>query len=374
MDTVLSLERTTFRSQVANALAPVDPVATDDHGVLLAYRALAERGWLAPHWPTELGGAGATEIETALVHEQLVEHGVPDLDFAVSVAYAGSCVLQAGTDEQRRAHLPAVARGDARFAICFTEPDAGSDLAALRCRAEPDGDGFVLYGRKLYSQTAARATFALVAARVRDTSVVAADTRGITLFLVGLDDSNVLRRTVPNVTGIDFTEVVLDGVRVVRDAVVGEIGSGWSTITNALALERTGFEQYLHIRRWFSSCARRASVAGARPDPALTDRIVELATRLDAAGAMAWRLVHDQAEGNGVDPVAAAATKWWVTELAGPVADLALDVAGDDALPDRLPVTEPLGAAYREAPGMTLSGGASEIMLVTIAAVGLGLR
>jgi alkylation response protein AidB-like acyl-CoA dehydrogenase len=375
MDPVLSPAQSAFRSQVADVLAPVDPVATDDRGVLLAYRALAERGWLAPHWPQELGGAGATEIETALVHELLVERGVPDLDFAVSIAYAGSCLLSAGTDEQRRVHLPAVARGDTRLAICFTESDAGSDLAALRCRAEREGDGFVLYGRKLYSQTADRADLALVAARVSDASTPAPlDTRGITLFLVCLDDANVLRRRSANLTRVDFTEVVFDGVRLAAGAVIGEVGEGWSTITTALALERIGFEQYVHLRKWFAACARRARADGQTHDRALTDRLTELAVRLDAAGAMTWRLVREQAEGKGVDTVAAAAAKWWVTELARPVAELALDVAGHDALPNRLAPDDAFGSAYREAPGMTLSGGASEIMLLTIATAGLGLR
>jgi alkylation response protein AidB-like acyl-CoA dehydrogenase len=384
MDPLLSPSRAMFRSEVAAVLAGIDPLAVDDSEIPLAYRALAARGWLAPHWPVELGGIGATEFETALVHEQLVLHGVPDLDFAVSIAYAGSLLLRAGTDEQRRTYLPGVASGDLRLAICYTEADAGSDLTALRSRAEPDGNGFVLYGRKLYSQTSMQADLALVAARVvgPPPSAPGAGVAGITLFLVHLDVAEVLRRRVPNLTGIDFVEVIMDGVRVDSGHVVGPVGGGWATINDALALERTGFEPYLHIRRWFDACVRRAAVEHRLDEPVLADRLTDLVVRLDAAAAMTWRLVGTQADGGIIDPVAAAAAKWWITELAEPVADLAVDLVGGEAVtgtPSGHPGGHPGGhdallAAHRQAPGLTLSAGTSEIMLLTIASVGLGLR
>jgi alkylation response protein AidB-like acyl-CoA dehydrogenase len=231
----------------------------------------------------------------------------------------------------------------------------GSDLSALRTTAVPAGDGWRITGRKVYSVATELADYGLVAAR---TSTETTQYRGITLFLVPLRRPGITATRLDSLADDDFADVRLDGVEVPASAVVGPVGGAWPLITDALALERTGVDYVAKAKRWLD-------IWRSLTDGELPPEYGRLRTHTAAARALALRCV-DQVDAGGVDAVGAAVTKLWCAETARAVAWWCAESAG----PGRSAV---LDAAYREAPGLTLSAGTSEMMLELVASSGLPL-
>lgn len=316
------------------------------------YRLLGERRLLAVSWPRAYGGRELSGRCAAAVVDELVAGGVPEVLHTLSVQICGNFLLGAGTAEQRSAVLPGLARGQLAATVLYSEIEAGSDLSALRTAAEPTGDGgWRITGRKVYSVKTAFADLALVAAR---TSAEVTPYQGITLFLVRLAAPGVRIGVLASTADEDFADVTLDGVEVSAGAVVGPVGGAWPLITEALALERTGVDYVAKAELWL----RLGN--GPTVDRAEYGR---LRTHAAAARALSRRCV-DQQDTGAVDPVLAAVTKYWCSETARSVAWWCTDTGG--ALG-----TERLRAAYREAPGLTLSAGTSEMMLELVANSGL---
>ncbi|GGL99315.1 MULTISPECIES: acyl-CoA dehydrogenase family protein [Micromonospora] len=338
------------------------------------YRWLGERGWLAADWPTRYGGADLGPTEAAVVTEEMGLAGVPDDLHVLSIDLVGAFVLRHGSDAQRAAHLPALARGERMATVLFTEPEAGSDLAALRTRAEPDGDGWRLTGSKIYNQKSQFAEVALCAARTTESPV---PFHGITLFLLPLRSAGVHIETVPGIGNDQFTLVVIDGVRLTADDVVGRPDDGWQLINELLLRERTGIDFHAKTRRQFELLVRQAAATGALDDPAYADRLADLDARLRAGHALAWEMVADLARGEP-DPVRSAMAKWFVTEQVRDVMAAAGDGLGLDlalsAWDGEAPQEGLLEAAYRASPTQRLASGTSEIMLYLIATSGLELQ
>jgi alkylation response protein AidB-like acyl-CoA dehydrogenase len=320
------------------------------------HRWLGERGWLAVGWPREYGGLGRGAVAAAILHRELVRHGLPDLVYVVSICYVGNFLLLAGSDELKRRYLPRLASGELSACTLYSEPDAGSDLAALSCRAEPAAGGYRLHGTKTYSQATEYAQYGLVAARTSIAGRSRPD--GITLFWVAMDAPNLRIRSVPTISDHPFSEVTLDGVQVPRDHVVGPPDDAWPLLSAALSIERTGLEAQLKMRHWLDTVISRTAADGRLADPALADRVVRLDTQVEAGGLLAWELVAKQ-DGNQLSEAETAMSKWYNTELARPISRLALDVDGPAGT---------VAGYYRESPGLTLSAGTSEIMLYAISA------
>jgi alkylation response protein AidB-like acyl-CoA dehydrogenase len=254
--------------------------------------------------------------------------------------------------------------------VLYTEPHCGSDLAALTTRAEPDGPGaWRLSGTKIYNQKSQYGDYALCAARTTDSEV---RFHGITLFLVPLHSPGVTIAPVWSMENNRFNEVVLDGIRLTGEHVVGEVDGGWELMNRMLLLERTGIDFQAKIRYWFDRIVRDGNPA----DPVLRAQAADLDARLHAARALAWQQVANLAAGRP-DPVSSAASKWYATEQARAVARFGFEVTG---LPGVLsawdggaPMDGWLEATYRVAPTLTLASGTSEVMLYLIASTGLEL-
>lgn len=337
------------------------------------YRQLGERGWLAVNWPERYGGRGASMVEKAIVTEELIRHGVPDNVHILSVDIVGLGILMYGTEEQKRRLLPGIAHGRQTATVLFSEPEVGSDLSALRTRAEPDGDGFRLYGRKTYSMKTHFADFAICAARTTPSDV---KYHGLTLFLVPLRNPGALVGPLWNLTDERFADVTLNGIRLTRDDVLGDVDQGWQTVNRMLSLERTGIDSAAKAARLFDALLRHASKTGRLDDPAYGHRVLELEARVRAARLLAWRCITNLCDGR-TDDVQSAIAKWYATEVAKELAGVALEAVGLDGVLDArdgdAPVDGVIEAAYRETPGLTLAAGTSEIMLYLIAGSGLEL-
>jgi alkylation response protein AidB-like acyl-CoA dehydrogenase len=347
----------------------------EDGDVRDVHRWLGERGWLAPGWPVEYGGSGRSPIEAAIVHEELVRHGLPDLVYVVTICYVGGFLLLAGNERLRQDYLPRLARGEATACTLYTETTAGSDLGSLATHARRTKSGWAIYGTKVYSQTTHVADYAIVAARTATAEPAGHD--GITLFWLPLSSPGVTVRRVVNMSDDVFSDVVLDGVQIPEDHVIGEVGQGWRLLNAALSLERTGLEAHLKMRSWLDAVTARAAATGRLDDPLVTDALVALDSQVVAGGRMAWEIIANHARGR-IDDAAAAMSKWYNTELGRPIGRLALDLDGLDGTLSRwdgaAPIAGRMEAALREAPGLTISAGTSEIMLYAVSAGSLGMN
>jgi alkylation response protein AidB-like acyl-CoA dehydrogenase len=338
------------------------------------YRWLGERGWLAVNWPAEFGGLGRTMVEASIVGEEMGLLGVPDTVHVNTIDIIGFFILLVCTPAQKKRLLPGMARGEINISVLYSEPGVGSDLASLQTRAERDGDGYRIYGTKVYSLKTQFSTYGLCAAR---TNFAVDKYRGLTLFLVPLHAPEIRLSPLWNITDERFNEVILDGVRVERDDVIGPVDGGWQLINAALALERTGLDYYAKARRWHDTLLAHVEATGRLGDPATAHRFVELDARIEAGRLLAWRMVTALARGEINEPMAAAA-KWYCSELAKSVTDLAVDLEGLDGVLSRWDGEAPMGgvleAARRETPALTFSGGTSEIMLHLVSTAGLKLH
>lgn len=382
MDLELDAGQREFREQVCALLcsdevraevAAARGVPGQEAGLLDVYRRLGERGWLAVNWPEEYGGLGATIVEKAILTEELIGHGVPDIVHTLSIDIVGLALLLYGTEAQKSRLLPRIARGEGAASILFSEPDVGSDLAALETRAVPDGDGWRLHGRKVYSMKSHIADFALCAARTSESDV---KYHGITLFVVPLKSPGVLVDPLWNLGDERFGDITLTGIRVTGDDVVGEVDGGWEVINRVLGLERTGVEFEAKACHWFDVLLRHAADTGLLDHPVHGQRLVELDAWVRAARLLSWRSV-DGLHSGASDDVHNAMAKLLTSEVAQEVAQAQLDLAGLDGLltrHDPRALDDGTGeAAYRESVGLTLASGTSEVMLSLIASTGLGL-
>ena len=327
------------------------------------YRELGRLDLLAVNWPEEYGGRGRTLLEAALVAQELVRAGVPDTLHVNTIQIVGLFLLLAGTTEQKERYLPPFASGEKFASVLYTEPASGSDLASLRAKAVPDGDGFRLNGTKVFSLKSDVTDVALAAARTSDEGSKYA---GITLFLVDLDAEGVRATSIPSISDEHFHRVELHDVGVPGDAVVGEVGEGWPLLSKALAIERTGLDYLLRAERWLEA----AIDGGARGErgEALAVAVGRYGAAVEASRALTWSVLEQLAD-DVVDEARAAAAKHFSSELAQEIALWAPGVHGSAYAARALPSASRrvLESAFREAPGLTLSAGTSEMMLQIVA-------
>jgi alkylation response protein AidB-like acyl-CoA dehydrogenase len=367
-------EQQRFRADVRQALrsAEVRAAVTDataaagaEPDVRPLYRLLGRLGLLAVHWPAELGGAGRPLTDAAIVAEELVRAGVPDTLHVNTIQIVGQFLLMAGSTAQKRRHLPALAHGERFASVLYTEPDAGSDLGALRTVAVPDGDGYRITGTKVFSLKTRFADLGLCAAR---TTPEAGKYQGISLFLVDLRAPGVTVTVIPGVGDEQFHRVDLDSVPVSGNDLIGPRDQGWPLLNEALAIERTGLDYYLKAEHWLEAALE--ALAGREPDSphdAHLEQIGRWDGALAAGHALAWEVLSGLGSGRA-DPVAAAVAKYHSSELAQSIAVWAADIPGPGQRADRTRAAVTLESAYREAPGLTLSAGTSEVMLQIVAA------
>ncbi|HEX4252259.1 MAG TPA: acyl-CoA dehydrogenase family protein [Pseudonocardia sp.] len=332
-----------FRAEVREFIAGLVPpgwrgigaLSRDEHAeFLVAARAgLAERGWVAPAWPREYGGAGLGAGELVVLVEELTGAGVPfssDND-AFGISMLGNTMLRMASPELCRRFLPKIVSGEYVFAQGFSEPGAGSDLAGLALRAEPDGDRWVLNGQKLWSSGAHRANWMFVLAR---TNPAAAPHRGISMLLVPLDQPGVDVRPIRNLTGdADFNEVFFDNATTELDLVVGELDRGWSVAMTLLGFERG--ETALHAPIRFASELNRLieliRERGLDTDPDIRRRLAWCHVQVEQLRAHGARTAAALVAGQEPGAEAASFKLLW-SEYHRVVTELAVDVLGLDAL------------------------------------------
>jgi alkylation response protein AidB-like acyl-CoA dehydrogenase len=196
---------------------------------------LNEAGYLGLDWPKEWGGRGATAVEKAILAEELFRADTPPIPNVLGIALLGPALIHHGSEAQRRRFLPKMLSAEEIWCQGFSEPDAGSDLAALRMRAEPDGEDFRLYGQKVWTTFGPWADWSFILARTDMTDRHG----GISFFLVDLHQDGVESRPIRQITGEgEFGELFFDGAVARGEHVVGKLGEGWRIAMTVLAYER----------------------------------------------------------------------------------------------------------------------------------------
>lgn len=202
--------------------------------------ALAEQGLLVPHWPSEFGGQGADAWHHWILNEEMIRSGEPRSYQYMSVNWAGPAIMRFGSEAQKAGLLPQIAAGALVFCQGFSEPNAGSDLASLRCAAQADGDDWIVTGQKIWTSAASFADYCILLARTGDGRA------GISLFLVPMDTPGVEVRVIPSKMGARaLHEVFFNEVRVPSSAVLGEVSKGWEVVGQIMHNERIGIPRYI---------------------------------------------------------------------------------------------------------------------------------
>jgi alkylation response protein AidB-like acyl-CoA dehydrogenase len=319
-------------------------------------RTLFEAGWAGLHWPEEHGGRGLTPEHTAAWTTECALAEVPPWINMVGVVLTGGSILAFGTPEQQRTHLRPILRAEQVWCQLFSEPGAGSDLAALSTGAEADGDSWIVTGQKVWCSNGRVADRGILLAR---TDPDAPRHAGISFFLVDMHLPGVEVRPLRQMTGgSEFDEVFLDEVRLPSDALLGPLHGGWGVAMATLTNERG------HIGSAGISLARRLdaiAAMGGADDAVSRDRLAELLTRGRALQAMSRRQ-------GAVASVAASLAKLGVTELMFDAAVLEADRAGAQALLDGSVTSRLLGA-----PGGRIAGGTTQVQKNIIGERLLGL-
>lgn len=332
---------------------------------------LGRRGWLGMTMPERYGGQGRSLLERFVVTEELLAHGAPVAAHWIADRQMAPGILANGTEEQKRRYLPGIAAGELFFAIGMSEPDAGSDLAAVRTRAVADADGsWTISGTKVWT-TGAHVAHAMVLLARTDGSPGDRHT-GLSQFLVDLDHPDIEVRPLRSIDGgRHFNEVVFHDARVSADALLGRRGAGWAQVMSELAYERSGPERYLSTMPLLRAWAENLRHAGATPRQRTV--LGELTAQAWALRRMSLAVTAELTAGRRPD-VLAAIVKDLGSTFEGDVVEAIRACA--DVQPRRDggdPFARLLAAAVLHIPAFTLRGGTNEI-LRGIVARGMGLR
>ena len=326
-------------------------------------RELADAGWLGVTWPVADGGGGLTADHARAVEQELEAAGVPGAFDVVGVGMVGPTIIAHGRLEQRRRFLRPLLRGEEVWCQLFSEPGAGSDLAAVRTAARRGDDGaWIVSGQKVWTSHAQHAAFGLMLAR---TDFDVAKHHGLTMFVVPMDAPGVTVRPLRQLSGAArFSEVFLDDVRLEPDAVLGSVGDGWKVALDTLSGERSVLSRGAESLSWRVEDFAAALVsAGAAEDPGVQRRFGGIACDMLA---LRWSPAHeDPADGPTAGGALDKITAVGAATLAG---DLLADVLGPAAL------TDPRwGRMISDLPGLRSAGGTDEIVRTLVGERVLGL-
>jgi alkylation response protein AidB-like acyl-CoA dehydrogenase len=371
VDLSFTAEQTAFRDELRAWFADNPPgEAPRGEDASLAWRRdwqrrLHEGGWAGVHWPAEYGGRGATLTETAIFFEELGRARGPLPANVLGLLLGGPTLMVWGTDEQRERHLPPILSAEEIWCQGFSEPDAGSDLAALKTRAVPDGDDWVVTGQKVWTSGAQYSKWCMLLAR---TDADAPRHKGLTYFLLDMEQEAVQIRPLRQITGeAEFNELFLEEARVGAGQVVGGVGNGWKVAMTTLMNERAGLAFFLQVRlrQAVDALVEAAPLNG---DPLVADAIADLHVRTEILRLLAWRGLS-AIERYGQPGPEGSLTKWLWSDTNQRLTQLAGDVLGAD------PLTAGTRWAYEllRAPGNSIEGGTTEILKNIVAERVLGL-
>jgi alkylation response protein AidB-like acyl-CoA dehydrogenase len=338
---------------------------------------IAARGWLGMTWPERYGGQEGEGIYEYLLNERLAAVGAPQIGKGVGII--GKTLIRHGSEKLKREFLPKILENEIEFAIGYSEPQAGSDAAAMALKATRDGSGWRLNGQKIFTTSAHFAEWYWVGAR---TDPDAPKHAGISLFLLPMDAPGLTVQSMPTIGGDTTNQVFFDDVWVSDDYRVGELNSGFQYISEALDLERFTMFTFSPIQKRVELlcdyvASQERDGKPLREDPVIRRQIARLVTQTEVARVLGLRFVAESMKGGKPPTCEASAYKLYATELSKRVANTALDIAGPGGQlrvhTEEAPMKGRSDSAYRATLVETIGGGSSEIQKNIIARRKLGL-
>ncbi len=389
MDLRYTAPEQAFRRELRDWLAATlpglaAPPPQDDWPARRAYdlrwqRLLFEAGYAGVDWPAEGGGRGSSPVEQLIFKEECERAGAPyvGVNF-VGLLHAGPTIIAEGTAAQKERYLPGILRGQEVWCQGFSEPDAGSDLAALRTRAVRDGDDYVVSGSKIWTSHAEVADFCELLVRTGEDR-----NRGITWLIMPMDAAGIEIRPLRTIAGTaEFAELFLNELRVPVANRVGDENDGWRVTMVTLSFERgTAFVgELLECMRLLGELAGVAERLDARRDAGVARRIGHLVAAFDALWALTKRNVSEAAQ-TGIPGIGGSVFKLSFSEHAQALGDLAMEILDRAALcadPMAGPDGAPLGnseqlAAWFKSISLTIAAGTSQVQRNIVAERILGL-
>ena len=326
------------------------------------------RGWLCPTWPKEYGGLELPYIYRYIVMDEMFYF--TNIYSTVGAGMAGPVILRHGSEQQRRDYVPRIARGEIEFALGYTEPQAGSDLAALDIRAEDKGDHFVISGQKMFNTRVHFAQYHWLACR---TEVTTPKHRGVSLFIVDLKTPGITIRPIYTMGGVRTNEVFYDDVEVPKEAIVGEKNRGFYYVVEALDYERISTASGLE--RDFQELVAYVKERGECA-PLVRQKLAELAIDLEVARLFSLR-VASMLNNNKIPNYEAAMLKAAVSETEQRLVNTAMQILGTYGQLKEgsrwAPLNGKFERRYRDSLEALIVRGTSEIMRNVVAQRGLGL-
>jgi len=340
-------------------------------------RQMGEDGWLGVGWPKEYGGRGFSAVEQFIWFDESMRAGAPVPMLTINTV--GPTIMNFGTEEQKSFFLPKILKGEIHFCIGYSEPGAGTDLAALQTKAERDGDEYVINGQKMWTSLATDADYVWLAVR---TNPNVKKHKGISLLIVPMDTPGIKVLPIQVMGESNINQVFYEDVRVPVSARVGEENEGWKLITNQLNHERVTLcssgivERALDdVRRW----AQESRLADGRR--VIDQEWVQLSlarvhSRLEFLRLINWKIASEATKGS-LHPADASATKVFGTEFYLEAFRLLMEILGQHAyLKEQAPgalLQSRLEQQYRGLIILTFGGGVNEIQRDLIAVFGLGM-
>ena len=340
---------------------------------------MAERGWTAPTWPREYGGGGLSKDEAKVLAEEMAKQKLRPPLIGFGLEMIGPLLLQVGSEEQKREHVPRIVRGEIRWCQGYSEPGAGSDLAGLQTRAVRDGDDYILNGQKVWTSYGDKSDWMFILVRTDTTKKQG----GITFLLMDMESPGVQVRPIKLISGASpFCETFLTDVRVPRRNVVGQENGGWSIAKMLLRFERNMIADAFKARDDRSRLLRMArhylssDGDGRLQDAVLRDRLTQV--ELDQLALdLTLSRSRDRLKAGQPPGPEASIFKLYGTELNQRRRELMVALAGPQALgwegPGFSDEELALTRDWLRSRGNTIEGGTSEVQLNIIAKNVLGL-
>jgi alkylation response protein AidB-like acyl-CoA dehydrogenase len=333
MDLTFSAEEEAFRAELrawlaANvaAVPEFDSLAEEVRFLVGWQRQMAAAGWVGVHWPRPYGGRGATTVENYLLQEELARAQAPEIIGRIGVNLVGPTLIHYGSEAQKARHLPRILAADELWCQLFSEPNAGSDLAALRCRAERDGDHFVVSGQKVWTSYAQFADWGILLAR---TDPGSRGGTGISFLIVDMHAPGVTVRPLTQMTGSDeFNEVFLEEVRVPAANLVGELHQGWTIAQTTLSHERGTSPRQLVVHRiLLRELLALARQTGADRDPCIRQQLAQVCIEVEMTKLHNWRTLTQLRRTGKPGPESSLVKLFW-SEMSQRLHDVAMQILG----------------------------------------------
>ena len=338
---------------------------------------MGEKGWLSLTWPKEYGGMEADAIMSCIFQEEMRYHGAPGWD-PQGVSMVAPLLMNFGTAEQKKRHIPPIARGEVFWCEGYSEPDVGSDLASVRTTAVEEGDGFLINGQKLWTSGAHKADWCHML--VRTDPKAPKKHRGLTYFLVDMQTEGITVRPITDMCGgATLCEVFFDNVKVPHDGVVGGVNNGWQMAMALLNFERSAdVGGAAMMRRFFELMTDYLKNRGLLGDPTVKHHLADIFIDMETSRLMAYRLVSLAKVGAKAEASARASmSKLFGSEATQRVSNTMLNLLGTFGQIENDPEMEVLqgriGHWYLQSFTSTLARGTSEIQRTILATRGLGL-